>query len=40
LCDRAIILTGGKIAYEMKENEINDLLQCRAIYDKHVEERK
>jgi ABC-2 type transport system ATP-binding protein/heme exporter protein A len=40
LCDRAIILSGGKIAHEMNENEINDLLQCRAIYDKHVEERK
>jgi len=40
LCDRAIILSGGKIAHEMSENEINDLLQCRAIYDKHVEERK
>ncbi|MFZ3166372.1 MAG: ABC transporter ATP-binding protein [Candidatus Methanoperedens sp.] len=40
LCDRAIILTGGHIAHEMTENEINDLLQCRAIYEKHVEERK
>jgi ABC-2 type transport system ATP-binding protein/heme exporter protein A len=40
LCDRAIILTGGKIAHEMNENEINDLLQCRAIYDKHVVEQK
>jgi ABC-2 type transport system ATP-binding protein/heme exporter protein A len=40
LCDRAIILSGGKIAHEMNENEIKDLLQCRAIYDKHVEERK
>lgn len=40
LCDRAIILTGGKIAHEMSESEISDLLQCRAIYDKHVEERK
>jgi ABC-2 type transport system ATP-binding protein/heme exporter protein A len=40
LCDRAIILSGGKIAHEMNENEIKDLLQCRAIYDKHVVERK
>jgi len=40
LCDRAIILTGGHIAHEMTENEIDDLLQCRAIYEKHVEERK
>jgi ABC-2 type transport system ATP-binding protein/heme exporter protein A len=40
LCDRAIILSGGIIAHEMNENEISDLLQCRAIYDKHVEERK
>ncbi|MFZ3384630.1 MAG: ABC transporter ATP-binding protein [Candidatus Methanoperedens sp.] len=40
LCDRAIILTGGHIAHEMTENEINDLLQCRAVYEKHVEERK
>lgn len=40
LCDRAIILTGGKIAHEMTEDEINDLLQCRAIYEKHVEEQK
>ena len=40
LCDRAIILSGGRIAHEMTENEINDLLQCRAIYEKHVEERK
>jgi len=40
LCDRAIILTGGHIAHEMTENEIGDLLQCRAIYEKHVEERK
>ncbi|VVB51401.1 putative ABC transporter ATP-binding protein [uncultured archaeon] len=40
LCDRAIILTGGNIAHEMTENEISDLLQCRAIYEKHVEERK
>ena len=40
LCDRAIILTGGHIAHEMTDNEINDLLQCRAVYEKHVEERK
>ncbi len=40
LCDRAIILAGGNIAHEMTEIEINDLLQCRAIYEKHVEERK
>lgn len=40
LCDRAIILAGGKIAHEMTEAEISDLLQCRAIYEKHVEERK
>jgi ABC-2 type transport system ATP-binding protein/heme exporter protein A len=40
MCDRAIILTGGHIAHEMSKNEISDLLQCRAIYEKHVEERK
>ena len=40
MCDRAIILTNGHIAHEMSENEIKDLLQCRAIYEKHVEERK
>jgi len=40
MCDRAIILTNGHIAHEMTENEIKDLLQCRAIYEKHVEERK
>ncbi|VVB97063.1 putative ABC transporter ATP-binding protein [uncultured archaeon] len=39
LCDRAIILTGGYIVHEMSESEIRDLLQCRAIYEKHVEER-
>jgi ABC-2 type transport system ATP-binding protein/heme exporter protein A len=39
MCDRAIILTGGHIAHEMTQGEINDLLQCRAIYDKHVQER-
>lgn len=40
MCDRAIILTGGHIAHEMSKTEISDLLQCRAIYEKHVEERK
>lgn len=40
LCDRAIILTGGQIAHEMSQTEISDLLQCREIYEKHVEERK
>ncbi len=39
LCDRAVILTDGQIVHEMTENEINDLLQCRAIYEKHVSER-
>ena len=39
MCDRAIILTGGHIAHEMTQSEIKDLLQCRAIYDKHVQER-
>ena len=39
MCDRAIILTNGHIAHEMTQTEIHDLLQCRAIYDKHVEER-
>ena len=39
MCDRAIILTGGHIAHEMTQGEISDLLQCRAIYDKHVQER-
>jgi ABC-type multidrug transport system ATPase subunit len=40
MCDRAIILTGGQIAHEMSNNEIKDLLHCRAIYEKYVEERK
>ncbi len=39
MCDRAIILTGGHIAHEMTKSEISDLLQCRAIYEKYVEER-
>ncbi len=39
MCDRAIILTNGHIAHEMSENEIQNLLQCRAIYEKYVEER-
>jgi len=39
MCDRAIILTNGHIAHEMSEDEIKNLLQCRAIYEKHVEER-
>ena len=39
LCDRAIILTGGHIVHEMSESEICDLLQCRAVYEKYVEER-
>ncbi len=39
LCDRAIILTNGSIVHEMSENEIQNLLQCRAIYEKYVEER-
>jgi heme exporter protein A len=38
MCDRAIILTSGHIAHEMSENEISDLLQCRAVYEKYVEE--
>lgn len=40
MCDRAIILTGGQIAHEMSRSEIKDLLQCRAIYEKFVEEGK
>ncbi len=39
MCDRAIILTNGHIAHEMSENEIQNLLQCRAIYEKYVQER-
>jgi len=39
LCDRAIILANGHIVHEMSESEIRDLMQCRAIYAKHVEER-
>lgn len=39
MCDRAVILTDGKIAHEMTKDEIKDLLQCRAIYEKHVQER-
>ena len=40
LCDRAVILTDGHIVHEMSETEIHDLLQCRAIYERYVEERK
>ncbi len=39
MCDRAIILTDGHIVHEMTEDEIKNLLQCRAIYAKYVEER-
>jgi len=39
MCDRAIILTNGHIAHEMSDSEIQNLLQCRAIYEKYVEER-
>ncbi len=39
MCDRAIILTNGHIVHEMSESEIQNLLQCRAIYEKYVEER-
>ncbi len=39
MCDRAIILTNGHIAHEMSNSEIQNLLQCRAIYEKYVEER-
>jgi ABC-type multidrug transport system ATPase subunit len=38
MCDRAIILTNGHIAHEMAQDEIHDLLKCRAIYEKHVVE--
>jgi len=40
MCDRAIILTDGRVVHEMSENEISDLLQCRAIYEKYVGEGK
>ncbi|MDD5472893.1 MAG: heme ABC exporter ATP-binding protein CcmA [Candidatus Methanoperedens sp.] len=39
MCDRAIILTDGLIVHEMTEDEIKNLLQCRTIYAKYVEER-
>lgn len=39
MCDRAIILTNGHIAHEIGGNEIQNLLQCRAIYEKYVQER-
>ncbi len=39
MCDRAVILTDGHIAHEMTRDEINNLMQCRAIYEKHVQER-
>lgn len=38
-CDRAVILANGHIVHEMSVSEIKDLLQCRAIYEKYVEER-
>ena len=38
MCDRAVILTNGSIVHEMSENEIRNLLQCRAIYEKYVDE--
>jgi heme exporter protein A len=37
MCDRAIILADGHIAHEMSQSEMQDLLQCRAIYEKYVE---
>lgn len=37
MCDRAVILTNGSIAHEMTESEIQNLLQCRAIYERYVE---
>jgi heme exporter protein A len=37
MCDRAIILADGHIAHEMSHSEMQDLLQCRAIYEKYVE---
>ncbi len=40
MCDRAIILANGHIAHEMSENEIGNLIQCRAIYEQYVEERR
>ncbi len=36
LCDRAIILADGHIAHEMSKSEMQDLLQCRLIYEKYV----
>ncbi len=36
LCDRAIILADGCIAHEMSKSEMQDLLQCRLIYEKYV----
>lgn len=38
-CDRAIILANGSIVHEMSESEIQNLMQCRAIYEKYVEEK-
>jgi ABC-2 type transport system ATP-binding protein/heme exporter protein A len=40
LCSRAIILANGHIAHEMNESELGDLLQCEALYENLVEERK
>lgn len=40
MCDRAIILANGHIVHEMSENEIGNLIQCRAIYEQYVEERR
>lgn len=39
-CNRAIILANGHIAYEMNDTELGDLLKCKTIYDKLVEENK
>lgn len=36
LCDRAIILADGHIVHEMSKSEMQDILQCRVIYEKYV----
>lgn len=38
LCDRAVILTKGKIAYEYNKDELKDIKKCISIYEKIVGE--
>ena len=38
MCDKAVILNHGKIVHEFNKDEIGDVLQCKAIYERVVGE--